>query len=821
MSNPVHRLLRFGVYEMNLDTQELRNSGTLVKLSPQPFRLLEILASHAGQIVSREEILQELWGGDTHVDFDRSVHKCINQIRNVLNDDISRPLYVETLPRKGYRFLAPVTSKTITALPQIRESGPVDPATAALYSRPAPSRQDATQDEASSAVTALDTSAAKEAVAAQKAASKPVTRRRLVWALGGLSLVALAIVAILTYRHRQHANGLRDKDTVVLADFANSTGDAVFDDTLEQALRIQLEQSPFLNLVSDQKVNATLKLTGRTAGERLTPEVTRDICQRLGSKAMLVGSIAQLGSQYVVGVQAVNCNTGDVLVEAQEQAASKEDVLNAVDRASLSVRRKLGESLRTVQTFATPVEGATTPSLQALQAYSQGRKVAALQGDTAALPFYKRAVELDPNFAMAYLSLSSVYANLNQPGRAAENARRAYNLREKVSKRERFAIEAFYYKSTTGELERAAETYQLAQQAYPRDPVMYRNLAVILSILGRPEKGLMNAQQALRLEPNSGANYANLGEAYVVVNRFPDAESVYSEAERRKLEGEWILGNRYALAFVEGDFAKMAELVAAAEGKVGTEDVLLATHADTQAWYGKLHRARELTGRAMDSATRNGANETVAIYQVAAALREVESGNRQRARDDAQAAVKLAPDRDVLAMAALALARTGDIVEAENLTRQLDNAYPLDTLVQRYWLPSIRAALALDRKQPDQAIEALNATTALELATPTNTNVVLCPAYLRGQAYLMSRQGEAARVEFQRFIDHLGLVANFQWGALARLGLARAYALGAEADPAARDKAREAYQQFLALWKDADPDTPIYQQAKAEYAGLR
>lgn len=828
-----HRLLRFGLFELNLDTEELRKDGVPIKLGPQPFRVLAMLAGRSGQIVSREEIRQAVWGDETYVDFEHGLNQCIKQIRTSLIDDSTNPLYIETLPRKGYRFLAPVTSKTVAVIPKVTAStsgvqprallppsvnrpAAGSPLAGSSAVAPAPATE-----KAEPVAAPPEVSANEDAAAAEKAAPEPSTRSRLGRYGGWLAVPVLAVIAIAFYWHSQNAHALMEKDTVVVGDFANSTGEAVFDDTLKQALRIALDQSPFLNLVSDQKVNATLRLTGRAAGERLTPEVTRDICQRVSSKAMLNGSIAQLGSQFVIGVQAVNCNTGEVLAEALEQAKNKEDVLKALDRATLSVRRKLGESLRTVENFATPVEEATTPSLEALKAYSVGREVAAVKGDTAALPYYKQAVELDPNFAMAYRYMASAYTNLNEVGRAAENARRAFELRGKVSERERLFIEGHYYLSVTGELEKSAHTWELRQQAYPRDPVPYTNLAYVYSNFGDYEKGLAEAREALRLEPNKSGSYSNLGQVYLNLNRLDNAEAVYKEAEERKLEGEWILGNRYQLAFLKGDSSQMANLLSTAMGKPGVEDILLASQADTDGWYGKLHSADELTRRAMDSSLHNDAKETAASYQVAAALREAESGNWSQAQAAATAAVRLAPNRDVRAMAALALARAGDTAGAEKLAAELNGEFQLSTVVQKYWLPTIGAAIALNHNDPNKAVQLLKVASPIELGTPTQAVVFLCPIYVRGEAYLMLHQGSAARAEFQKFIDHQGIVVNFPWGALARLGLARAYALEAQTDPAARDKARAAYQDFLTLWKDADPDVPVLKQAKAEYAKLQ
>ena len=412
--------------------------------------------------------------------------------------------------------------------------------------------------------------------------------------------------------------------------------------------------------------------------------------------------------------------------------------------------------------------------------------------------------------------MGSSYFVLNEGGRGAENARKAYELREKVSERERFVIEEHYYIFATGELEKAAQTDELWQQTYPRDGRPYEDLGFISADLGNWEKALEEFHEALRLDPDEVANYLNLGIACTALNRLDEAERVYKQAGERKLEAEFLLQSRYWLAFLKGDAARMAQLVSAAMGKPGSEDLMLATQADTEGWYGKLKRAHELTGRAMDSAQRDDAKETAAAYQAAAALREVEAGYREQARAEAKAALKLGPNRDVRAMAALALARAGDTVGAERLVAELEKTFPLDALVQTYWLPTIRAGGALEHKDPDRAAALLKAASTVELGEITQFTIFLCPVYLRGEAYLMLHDGNRAAAEFQKFIDHRGVVMNFPWGALARLGLARAYAL--QGDTA---KARGAYQDFLTLWKDADPDVPILKQARAENARLR
>jgi len=819
------KLLRFGVFELNLDTEELSKSGVRVKLPPQPFKLLVLLASHAGQIVVRDEIQQQLWVGETFVDFEHGVNKCINQIRTVLGDDADHPIYVQTLPRRGYRFVAPVVSKTVPApQPKVLETDPGERSRLPVLIG---------GRTGAAATTEVAVAGHLDAVPDAKTAAEPTTgvnaaqQTRFRWSRSRFAWIGLAVLVVaaagggLYWRWGEHkVLALTDKDTIVLADFDNKTGDKVFDDTLKQGLAIQLEQSPFLELISQGKVNQTLKLMGRSSGDLVTPEVAREVCQRTGSKAMLAGAIAALGSQYVIGLKAVDCNTGDVLAETLEPAAAKESVLKALDAAAIGLRSKLGESLNSVQKYATPLEEATTPSLDALQAYSQGAKTRVVKGDSAALPFFQRAVELDPDFAVAYAGMAVSYINLNEIGRAAENARKAYAMRQKVSERERLRIESSYYLFATGELEKAAQTFELWQQSYPRDGTPYTDLNFIYISLGSWDKALEEARGAIRLRPNTATNYPNLAIVYTSLNRLDDAEAVFKQAEERKVAKEFLLYSPYEVAFLKGETAQMAEMVAVAMGKPGREDLLLATQADTEGWHGRLKNAGELTRRAMDSARRNDAKETAATYQAAAALREVESGYPTQARADADAALELAPNRDVRAMAALALARAGDPAAAERLAAELDKSFPLDTLVQRYWLPTIRAAVALERKDPNRAVELLKVASTIELGQPAQVNVSLCPVYLRGEAYLMLNDGQAAAAEFQKFIDHYGLVVNFPWGALGRLGRARAYALEAATDSAARDRARVAYQGFLALWKDADPDIPIYKQAKSEFAKM-
>jgi tetratricopeptide (TPR) repeat protein len=512
----------------------------------------------------------------------------------------------------------------------------------------------------------------------------------------------------------------------------------------------------------------------------------------------------------VLGLKAVNCQSGDPLAEEQVTAASKEKVLDAMGTAASRLRGQLGESLATVKAFDVPLEQASTPSLDALKAYSLGRKMEATQGGTPALPFYQRAVELDPNFAMAYQELAVTYSSLSQLERGAQNARKAYNLRAKVTDRERFSIEGYYYTYATGELDKAAQSYELWQQAYPRDGVPYRNLGNVYNALGNLEKALEEYREALRLEPNAIWNYGNLASAYLNLNRLNEAEVVLQQAENRKLNG-YLLVLRRRLAFLKGDEAQMVRLAAAAMGEPGAEDQMLGAQANYAAWQGKIKDADDFTRRAMDSALHYEAQETAGGYQVDAALRTVEVGKKDIARSLAAAAVKLAPKSDLRIWAALVLIRAGDSAPAEKLIGELDKEFPKNTLVQGSYLPTLRAAVALERKDPGRAIDLLKAAERFDFGGGFS----LYQIYLRGNAYIASHDGKAAAAEFQKFVDHRGQVGSDPLGALARLGSARADVLQGNSVTA---KAK--YQDFFTLWKDSDPEIPILKEAKAEYEKL-
>jgi tetratricopeptide (TPR) repeat protein/predicted Ser/Thr protein kinase len=606
---------------------------------------------------------------------------------------------------------------------------------------------------------------------------------------------------------------LTDKDTIVPADFINTTGDPVFDGALRQGLAVQLEQSPFLSLISEKRIQQGLRLMGQPAETKLTPEIARELCQRTGSAAVLDGSIASLGSQYVLGIRATNCRTGDVLAEEQATANSKEQALIALDGAATKLRSKLGESLSSVQKFDTPLEQATTPSLEALQAYSVGRKTMVGKGDSAAaVSFFSRAIQFDPKFAMAYASLGTAYSNLAEMGLAADNTKQAYELRGRVGDPEKFYIESHYFQFGTGDLGAARRVYEVWAQTYPRDVGPRTNLAAIYALLGNYDKSLAMAIEAVRISPQDSQVYADLVTAYIYLNRLDQARATALEAQAKNLDSPDLRLYLYVVAFLLDDTAGMRQQIALSAGEPGVEDSLLSNEADTAAYFGHLRTAREFSRRASASAERAGEKETAASYEVNAALREALFGNTGEARKRSQAALALSTDRDTYYGAAMALGFAGYSPRAEALARHLAEQFSEDTAVQYCYLPTIRALLALSRKDSSKAIELLQAASPYELGTAGG----LYPVYVRGEAYLVARQGSEAVSEFQKILDHRGVVQNEPIGALAHLGLARAYALSVDTD-----KARAAYENFLALWKDADPALNILKEAKAEYAKLQ
>jgi serine/threonine protein kinase/tetratricopeptide (TPR) repeat protein len=647
-----------------------------------------------------------------------------------------------------------------------------------------------------------------------------------------VALVAVIIAAITGgFYYRSHgAKPLTDKDTIVLAEFDNKTGDVVFDDTLKTALSVSLSQSPFLNVLSDNKVAATLKLMTRPSDTRLTPDVARELCQRAASKAYIAGSIASLGSQYVLGLKAVNCQSGDPMAEQQVTTASKEKVLDALGEAASKLRGELGESLASVQKLDAPLEQATTTSLEALQAYSLGEKAYREKNVAAALPYHQRAIQLDPRFALGYNAVGSDYLSLGEQGRASEYFSKGFDLKERASERESLNITAGYYSYVTGELEKGEQACQEWVAIYPRDYRAHLDLGNAYLFQGQYEKAAAAYRESLRLVPDNLALDGNLVDALFALQRFDEARRLIREAQARNLDDSTLHMGLYSLAFFEKDSRTMA---AEHQWFAGQPDLVssigLSLASDSEAYAGHAAKARELTKRSIDSAIRADSKETGAVSQAIAAQWEAASGNAGEAKQQAAGSLKLVPNNQAVEVeAALAFAMAGDTVRAESLAQDINKRFPLNTQMQSLWLPAIRAQLALDRKSPAQAISDLQAAAPIELGTIPFLNNVSClyPTYIRGEAYLAAGQGKEGAAEFQKIIDHNGIVWNCWTGALAHLGVARGNALqsknspGADAD-SARIRALAAYKDFLTLWKDADPDIPILKQAKAEYAKLQ
>jgi eukaryotic-like serine/threonine-protein kinase len=638
------------------------------------------------------------------------------------------------------------------------------------------------------------------------------------WKVATLVALALMMLAAGSYFYRHDTPKLTEKDTVVLADFANSTDNAVFDGALRQGLSSQLEQSPFLNLLSDERIGQTLSLMAKPRDTRLTHELAREVCQRTGSAAVLDGSIAQVGAVYLMTLKAINCSDGESLASAEAQTTDKNHVLDALGKVASEIRSKLGESLASVQKYDAPPERVTTPSLEALKAYGLGEEIGFTKQDFfAAIPLFQRAISLDPNFAMAYAKLGACYSNRGQTARAAEAIRKAYELRERVSDREKFYIAAHYADLVTGNLEAARQTYEMWVQTYPHDPIPVAGLSQIYELLGNFEKALSLAQQDLRLNPSSMVSYGNLSLRYTFLNRLDDAKTVIGQIQARNPELPSIHSGLYVISFLQQDAVAMEREAAQLIGKPGAEDLILYLESDTAAYGGQFRKARELTQRAAESALRMGNKEAAAGYKAEGEVREVLVGNIDAVKHAPDVVLALSNGKDVEAMLAMALALAGDSVRTRRLVDDLNERFPEDTIVQFNYLPTIRAASTVCSGDPSKAIEALAAAAPYEFGQTSEAfGFSLYPIYMRGVAYLAAHQGNAAGVEFQKLIDHTSLVWNEPIGSLAHLQLGRAYAL--QGDPA---KARAKYQDFLALWKDADPDIPILKQAKAEYAKLQ
>ena len=628
-------------------------------------------------------------------------------------------------------------------------------------------------------------------------------------AAAGVVLIAL----VAAWLHFRRTPALTERDSIVVADFVNTTGESVFDGTLKEALTVQLDQSPYLNILPDSRVREALRYMGRSPDERVSNDVAREICLRAGAKAMLTGSISSLGSHYVITLAAVNAQTGDALAREQIEAESKEQVLKALDRAASSLRRKLGESLGSVQRFTTPLEEATTSSLEALNAFSLGQAEHRKLADDKAVPHLKRAIELDPNFAMAYATLGVALSNLVETKQASDYLKKAFDLKERASEREKLYISAHYYEVVTGQIDKAIEVSESWKEAYPRDTRPRDLLALRYSAIGQYEKALTNASEVMRLDAKDFYAYQNVAFAYQDLDRYDEAKAIAEQAIAQNVDTLPVHEALYAIAFIRGDAAGLQREIAWATGKPDEPDMLFQ---EGMAEYslGKTQRARETSRRAASLAESQGLKEDAANMRAWGTILEAELGNIQEAHQKATEVLTSPVDKDTRTILATALALCGDANRAQKLIDELAKDFPLDTLLNNLSVPVVRAIIEIQHNNPTRAITLLEAASPYELGTWAGA-----PSYLaintRAQAYLQARDGAKAAAEYQKILDHRGIDPLNPVYALARLGLGRAYALQGQTT-----KARTAYQDFLAFWKDADPDIPVLKQAKAEYAKL-
>jgi eukaryotic-like serine/threonine-protein kinase len=756
-------LYEFGPFRVDPEKELLLRDNEAIPLAPKAFQVLLVLVRRKKEVVTKDELLKAVWP-DTFVE-ETNLSRNIFLLRKALGESPQDHQYIVTVPGRGYRFaedvqfvpeeeLNIVAASHSTVQVQVKETRPWGWITAAA-----------------------------------------------------VLIIALAFGTFRLFVHRKPV--LTEKDTVVLADFANATGDPVFDGTLRQGLSVQLEQSPFLGLISDQQIQQTLRMMGQPVDARLTPEIAREICERTASTALLNGSIAQIGTQYLLTLKAVSCVNGESRASAEAQARDKNHVLDALGNVAAEMRGKLGESLSTVQKFDTPLEKASTGSLEALQAYSLGRREMATTNWEAAVPFFQRAVQLDPDFAMAHARLGMAYRNYGEVNQGSDYMRKAYTLRDRASQLERFYIESHYFYAGLGNLEKGAQVCELWAQTYPRDWVPRVDLNDIYEILGQYDKAQAEALEAIRISPNA-VGYHELISGYLHLNRFDEARHWLADAKAREFESPDLSGVSYELSFLQNDGAGMAELVSQSKGKPD-EQMLVSLEAKTAAYSGRLKEALDHSRRAALLANLAGNKELAANSESSAALWEALFGNPD-ARETAVKSLDLSKGPRPQFDATLALAISGDLSRAEKAADDLEKRFPEQTVYVANYFPTLRARIALSRNEPAKAVDLLQTATPYELGW----FAPMYSAYVRGEAYLASHQGAKAAAEFQRILDHRGVMVNDPVGALARLQLGRAYALSGD-----KNKARTAYEDFLTLWKDADSDIPIFKQAKAEYAKLK
>jgi eukaryotic-like serine/threonine-protein kinase len=773
ITNPSQRakeLYEFGPFRVDPEKETLLRQGEPVPLTPKTFQILLVLIRHSEDVVTKDELMKAVWP-DTFVE-EANLSRNIFMLRKALGETAQDHRYIVTVPGRGYRL-----AENVHLIPE----------------------QEVKIAAATHSIVHIEV---KE--------SKP-----WLWTWLAMGVVILLVVGLGMWwflAHRRTVLGA--KDTVVLADFANSTGDSVFDETLREGLVIELGQSPFLSLISDRRIRHILPLMGHPADARITTEIARGVCERTGSAAVLEGSIAPLGSQYVLELQAKSCRSGDVLDEEQVQVAKKEDVLNALGQISRQFRERLGESLATIQEHNTPLAEATTPSLEALEAFSMGWKLHMTSG--AGMPLLQRAVEIDPNFALAYSTLGRAYADVEEGDLSVASSTRAWQLQDHASDREKFVIDANYAILATGNLEAARKTLEAWSQMYPRDALPHVMLSGYPNkAAGRFAEAIAEGRKATELDPDFAIAYFNIAVNNVYLNRLDEAENVLRRAAGRGLEIDEFLMLDYDIAFLRGDRAGMERVAAQALQRSGGETWISNKEAFALAYLGHLQRARLMSRRAVDHARQEAQPERAGAWEAAASIREALFGNSAEATTRALAALALSKDREVEYCAAYAMARSGETSRAQGMTDDLTRRFSENTVVRFNYLPVLRAQLALNRGDAAKALEELQVATSYELGAARDFCGALYPAYVRGEAYLAAAKGKLAATEFQKILDHRGVVGSEPIGALAHLQMGRALALAGETD-----KAKQAYEDFFAEWAGADAAIPVLKRARAEYVNL-
>jgi DNA-binding winged helix-turn-helix (wHTH) protein len=784
----------FGPFRMDPDKQTLLRENVPVPVTPKAFETLLVLVRRSRDVVSKEDLLKEVWP-DSFVE-ESNLSQNIFLLRKALGDTAENRQYIVTLPGRGYRFAASV--RTVT------EQGEALVAQARTRTQIVIEENEAETDHALKAL---------------PIPQRPGAGRKFLFSAAVVA-VLLALGVFLLIRNRRPAN-LDEKDSILVADFVNTTGDPVFDDTLRQGMEVQLEQSPSLSMVSEDGIRQALRLMGQSPDARLTGQTAREVCERTGSSAVLEGSIKPLGSEYVLDLRSTNCRTGENIDDEQVQVARKEDALDAVTRMARGFRVRAGESAAALVKHDTPLAEATTPSLEALKAYSLGWKFAASQGGEPAIPFFQRAVEIDPSFAVAYASLGLMYGSTGSSELATENVTRAYELRDRASDKERFFITGYYFGRATGNQEKAQQVCDEWARTYPREFLPHSFLGGFVDLVLANYKGAIEeAQKTIELNPDASLGYYLLGYNLIYLNDLRGAENAVHTAAERNLDQARMATLRFDLAYMKGDAAAMRREVELSQAHPETQDWMLDRQAFAEASEGRLKNAINLSGQAVALALQGGRREQAAVFETRPALWEAFFENSIEAKRTATAALALASNREVNYGAALALALSGDSTQAERLANDMEKRYPEDTSVRFSYLPVISAAVAVQHGGPLKAIDALQASVPYEMGSPRSSQTgyfgSLYPVFFRGEALLAMRKGAEAATEFQKILSHRGITIGDPVLVLAHIGLARSYALSGESA-----KARAQYEEFFALWKNADPDCPILKRAEAEYRNLR